>query len=133
MNHQSPHRWTGWPRVGIGAVLVLNGAVLTFFSFIGFEDMLNVTEEVKDPRRNLPRALLIGWDRVGVADAGDAIFEAIARGRDRILLVGDETVIREGLAGSGLSDEQKAGILDNVQRYVELKERYRSGEFDVGR
>ena len=41
-----------------GALLVLNGAVLTFFSFIGFEDMLNVTEEVKDPVRTVPKALI---------------------------------------------------------------------------
>lgn len=40
-------------------LLVLNGAVLTFFSFIGFEDMLNVSEEVKDPVRTVPRGLVI--------------------------------------------------------------------------
>jgi amino acid transporter len=43
----------------LSALLVLNGAVLTFFSFIGFEDMLNVSEEVKDPVRTVPRALVI--------------------------------------------------------------------------
>ena len=42
-----------------GALLVLNGAVLTFFSFIGFEDMLNVSEEVKDPQRTVPRGLIL--------------------------------------------------------------------------
>jgi amino acid transporter len=41
-----------------GVLLVLNGAVLTFFSFIGFEDMLNVSEEVRDPVRTMPRALI---------------------------------------------------------------------------
>lgn len=40
-------------------LLVLNGAVLTFFSFIGFEDMLNVSEEVKDPVRTVPRGLVV--------------------------------------------------------------------------
>lgn len=40
------------------ALIVLQGAVLTFFSFIGFEDILNVGEEVKDARRNLPRGLI---------------------------------------------------------------------------
>ncbi len=46
---------------GLSAVtagLILQGAVLTFFSFIGFEDMLNVAEEVKDPHRNMPIALI---------------------------------------------------------------------------
>src|SRR5688572_23430925 len=31
--------------------LILAGAVLTFFSFVGFEDMLNVSEEVRNPTR----------------------------------------------------------------------------------
>ena len=40
------------------ALIVMQGAVLTFFSFIGFEDMLNVSEEVKEPQRTLPYALI---------------------------------------------------------------------------
>lgn len=42
----------------LSAILVLQGAVLTFYSFIGFEDMLNVSEEVKNPRRNFPIAVI---------------------------------------------------------------------------
>ncbi|HYO11362.1 MAG TPA: APC family permease [Tepidisphaeraceae bacterium] len=42
----------------LSLTLVLNGAVLTFFSFIGFEDMLNVAEECKDARRTIPIALI---------------------------------------------------------------------------
>lgn len=38
---------------------LLSGGVLAFYSFIGFEDLANVAEEVKDPRRNLPRAIVI--------------------------------------------------------------------------
>ena len=45
----------GWA----GASLILSGAVLTFFAFIGFEDMLNVTEECKDPERTVPWAMVI--------------------------------------------------------------------------
>ena len=29
--------------------LVMSGAVLTFYAFVGFEDLLNLAEEVKDP------------------------------------------------------------------------------------
>jgi APA family basic amino acid/polyamine antiporter len=32
---------------------------LTFYAFVGFEDMLNVSEEVKDVERTLPRALVL--------------------------------------------------------------------------
>ncbi|MGB5474565.1 MAG: APC family permease [Gammaproteobacteria bacterium] len=34
------------------------GAFLAFYAFIGFEDMVNVAEEVRQPQRNLPRAIL---------------------------------------------------------------------------
>ena len=44
---------------GIDAAMILQGAVLTFFSFIGFEDTFNVAEEVKDPQRTLPWAIII--------------------------------------------------------------------------
>jgi len=32
---------------------------LAFFAFIGFEDMVNVAEEVKDPRRTMPLAIML--------------------------------------------------------------------------
>lgn len=37
---------------------ILAGAFLAFYAFIGFEDMVNVAEEVKDPHRTLPRAIM---------------------------------------------------------------------------
>lgn len=40
-----------------GGVFV--GAFVSFYAFIGFEDLVNSAEEVKDPERNLPLALLI--------------------------------------------------------------------------
>ena len=43
---------------GITLALVLQGAVLMFFSFIGFEDVLNVSEEVKNPKRDIPLGLI---------------------------------------------------------------------------
>jgi len=38
---------------------VMLGAFLAFFAFIGFEDMVNVAEEVERPERNLPLGILI--------------------------------------------------------------------------
>jgi amino acid transporter len=37
----------------------MTGAVLTFYAFIGFEDMLNVAEEVKEPRTTMPRGIVL--------------------------------------------------------------------------
>lgn len=38
----------------LGPVMLMSGSVLTFFAFVGFEDMLNVSEEVRNPRRTMP-------------------------------------------------------------------------------
>lgn len=38
---------------------VLGGAALLFFVYLGFEDVANLTEEAKDPARDVPRALFI--------------------------------------------------------------------------
>lgn len=48
----------GWLEGSTG-LLVVQGAVLTFFSFIGFEDMLNVSEEVENPQRTMPIAVIL--------------------------------------------------------------------------
>lgn len=37
---------------------IMLGAFLAFYAFIGFEDMVNVAEEVKNPERNLPLGIL---------------------------------------------------------------------------
>jgi amino acid transporter len=40
-------------------MLILQGGVLAFYAFIGFEDLANVAEEVKDARKTLPRAIIL--------------------------------------------------------------------------
>lgn len=53
------------PRLAPGADLpatlpaILGGATIAFFAYIGFEDTVNVAEEVRDPARVMPRAILI--------------------------------------------------------------------------
>lgn len=42
-----------------GLTGVLGGAALIFFAYIGFEELANLSEETKDPRRTVPKALLI--------------------------------------------------------------------------
>jgi len=38
---------------------IFSGAFLAFYAYIGFEDMVNVAEEVKDPQRTMPRAIIL--------------------------------------------------------------------------
>lgn len=47
-----------WPNasqwLGVGL-----GAAIAFYAFIGFEDMVNVAEEVRNPRRTMPLAIIL--------------------------------------------------------------------------
>jgi APA family basic amino acid/polyamine antiporter len=40
-------------------LVVLQGSVLAFFAFIGFEDTINVAEECRDPQRTVPFGILV--------------------------------------------------------------------------
>ncbi|MEJ8571146.1 APC family permease [Microbaculum marinum] len=47
-----PPSWQAWSAI-------VSGSVIAFFAFIGFEDMVNVAEEVKAPERTMPRAIAL--------------------------------------------------------------------------
>ena len=55
-----PQRWSSLiPGRELSAWMgVTSGAFVAFYAFIGFEDMVNVAEEVQDPRKTLPRAIM---------------------------------------------------------------------------
>jgi amino acid transporter len=66
------------PPPGEGAsdvvmLLVLQGAVLTFFAFLGFEDAINVSEECRDPQRTVPIGLIAAMAIAAVIYVGVAI------------------------------------------------------------
>lgn len=42
---------------GLGGIL--SAAALIFFAYIGFEDIANISEETKNPRKTLPKALIL--------------------------------------------------------------------------
>lgn len=42
-----------------GVVGLMSGATLVFFSFEGFEQIATLSEETRDPTRNIPRAILL--------------------------------------------------------------------------
>jgi len=68
---------------------VFQASALIFFAFIGFEDMVKLSEEARDPEKNIPRALILaisasiilyilvalcaasvlGWERLSVSAA----------------------------------------------------------------
>jgi len=56
-----PARWPALlpPLEAATWTSIAAGAFLAFYAFIGFEDMVNVAEEVKEPRRTLPQAIIL--------------------------------------------------------------------------
>lgn len=48
------------------ALAVLAGAVIAYYSFVGFETSANMIEEVKDPRHTYPRALFASLVTAGI-------------------------------------------------------------------
>ena len=49
-----------------GMTGIILAFVLIFFAFIGFEDMANVAEEVKRPKKTLPRAIILSVVITGI-------------------------------------------------------------------
>ncbi len=49
-----------------GMTGIILAFVLIFFAFIGFEDMANVAEEVKKPKKTLPRAIILSVVITGI-------------------------------------------------------------------
>ena len=55
--------------------LILQSVVLCFYAFLGFEDIVNVAEEVRDAPRVMPRAIL--WT-LGISTALNCVVAAVA-------------------------------------------------------
>jgi basic amino acid/polyamine antiporter, APA family len=52
----SPSNWNDFMPFGVQGVL--QGASLVFFAYIGFEVIANFSEDVEDPNRNIPFAII---------------------------------------------------------------------------
>ncbi len=57
---------------------VLGGAIIAYYSFVGFETSANVIEEVRDPRKSYPRALFASLITAGVVYVLVGLASAIA-------------------------------------------------------
>ena len=58
---QITHRWPELiPPFNSGVFFpIIFGAFLSFYAYIGFEDMVNMAEEIKNPEKNLPISIII--------------------------------------------------------------------------
>ncbi|HEX2214367.1 MAG TPA: APC family permease, partial [Mycobacterium sp.] len=66
------------------ALAVLGGAIIAYYSFVGFETSANVVEEITDPSRVYPRALFGALIAAGVVYALVGLASAIALPSDAL-------------------------------------------------
>lgn len=71
---------------GKGVSGIMSGAALIFFAYIGFDEVISLSEETRDPRRTVPRALILALGistllYTGVAIAGVSVLGADELGR----------------------------------------------------
>jgi amino acid transporter len=71
-------RVTQLPEDAAFGSAVLAGAIIAYYSFVGFETSANVIEEVKDPSRTFPRALFAALLTAGVVYVLVGLASAIA-------------------------------------------------------
>jgi len=50
----------------LGGLAILGAAALAFFAFIGFEDMVNLAEETRNPTRTMPLAIILAMALVSL-------------------------------------------------------------------
>ncbi|MEW5808865.1 MAG: APC family permease [Actinomycetota bacterium] len=67
-----------FPDGSTPALAILGGAIIAYYSFVGFETSANVVEEIKDPSRVYPRALFGALITAGVMYALVGLASAIA-------------------------------------------------------
>ncbi|MFG6504069.1 APC family permease [Microbacterium sp. P05] len=71
-------RVTELPEGTGAASAILAGAIIAYYSFVGFETSANIIEEVKDPTKNFPRALFAALATAGVVYVLVGLASAIA-------------------------------------------------------
>jgi APA family basic amino acid/polyamine antiporter len=63
---------------------VLSGAALVFFAFIGFDEVITLSEETRNPRRTIPRALFLALMISALVYAAVAVVAVSVLGADRL-------------------------------------------------
>ena len=82
---------------------LLAGALIAFFAFVGFEDMVNMAEETVDPARTVPRAIFLAVAATTALYCLVAVAALHAVGVDR-LAESERPLALVFEAGTGMSD-----------------------------
>lgn len=72
------------PMQSSAMIGIILGSFLAFFAYIGFEDMVNIAEEVKNPQRNLPAAILLALLIASLVYASVALIAVLSLDQDTL-------------------------------------------------
>lgn len=72
------------PMQSSAMIGIILGSFLAFFAYIGFEDMVNIAEEVKNPQRNLPAAILLALLIASLMYASVALIAVLSLDQDAL-------------------------------------------------
>ncbi|BBX71235.1 APC family permease [Mycolicibacterium psychrotolerans] len=86
------------------ALAILGGAIIAYYSFVGFETSANVVEEIKDPSRVYPRALFGALITAGVMYALVGLASAIALPPEELSESTGPLLAVVGASGAGIPD-----------------------------
>jgi len=100
---------TLFPDLGSASIIgVVSGAFIAFYAYIGFEDMVNVAEEVRAPERTLPIAIVIALIASTTLYVLVAIVATLALPHEQI--AGNPAPLAAIVASRGFAPESIAGV-----------------------
>jgi len=115
---------------------VLSGAVLAFFAFIGFEDIVNMAEETVRPARTVPRAIL--WT-IAITVTLYALLAAIAvQAPNRAEIAGSAAPLAvlfeavSGRAGEGIAGVAALAMVNGILVQIVMASRVLYGMANEG-
>lgn len=97
-------RVTEFPDGATPALAVLSGAIVAYYSFVGFETSANVIEEVRNPRKVYPTALFGALLTAGVVYVLVGIASATALSPDELGESSGPLLAVVGASGVGIPD-----------------------------
>lgn len=99
-----------FPEGSTPALAVLSGAIVAYYSFVGFETSANVAEEIRDPSRVYPRALFSALITAGVVYAMVGVASAIALPADELSRSSGPLLAVVAATGFGVPDRVFSAI-----------------------
>jgi amino acid transporter len=97
-------RVTEFPDGATPALAVLSGAIVAYYSFVGFETSANVIEEVRNPQKVYPTALFGALLTAGVVYVLVGIASATALSPDQLAESSGPLLAVVGASGVGIPD-----------------------------